>query len=426
MNFKKTLALASAAAMIFSSSAAYAKTMEFTMGSTNLYISDNGISKALIETAPYTENDRTMVPVRIISENFGATVSWNELTSEVTIENGSNKIVLTLGKNEAVVNGASVALDVPANEIGGRTMVPLRFISENLGKDVSYVEATEQVLITDEAPVLTVNGKTYNIEDYRYIFNNLKLNSATSDVKKVEVVTNYLTESGVFSSLCEKENYTSVPGSDLDAIAQYLEEQKEYIYQSSLVAPGARFHSENTLALMYLSQKSEEAAALADLESIYNSEYIMANHILILTQDEATGEPLDEAGKKKAKKLADNILSRLKKGEDFDKLCKEYTQDPGYALNPEGYIFTKGEMVQEFETAAFELKVGEISNVVETSYGYHILQKKALPEMSEEFREIISYYVTAGMFDELYNEMMSTAECQLHLSNEEIAALLTK
>lgn len=218
MNLKRLLALVSVTGIIFSASAASAKTMEFTMGSTSLYISDNGISQTQIETAPYTENNRTMVP--------------------------------------------------------------LRFISENLGKDVSYIEATEQVLISDEKPVLTVNGKNYTIEDYRYLYNNINVNYEITPAEKVNIITNYLTESGVFSSLCENENYTSVSQNDLEAIAQYLNEQKSYIYENSLMAPGARFLTENTLALMYLSQKSEELCADADVSSIYETEYVMANHIL--------------------------------------------------------------------------------------------------------------------------------------------------
>ena len=159
MNFKKIM-ISLVFALTILSVGAYAKTMEFTMGSTDVNIRDNKVTtSAVIETAPYTVNDRTMVPVRIIMENFGADVAWNEAEQKVTITQGDRVITLVLGSNVADVNGTQTELDVTPVETNGRTMVPLRFVSENLGYDVSYVEITEQVLITDSPAVAEVNGK---------------------------------------------------------------------------------------------------------------------------------------------------------------------------------------------------------------------------------------------------------------------------
>ena len=87
------------------------------------------------------------------------------------------------------------------------------------------------------------------------------------------------------------------------------------------------------------------------------------------------GKEVSEAKKKEAKKKAEEVLKKAKSGEDFAALAKEYSDDPGSAANGGdlGY-FGKGVMVKPFEEAAFSLKPGEISGIVESDYGYHIIK----------------------------------------------------
>ena len=106
----------------------------------------------------------------------------------------------------------------------------------------------------------------------------------------------------------------------------------------------------------------------------YYKDEVKASHILISTVDD-NGKPLSEAKKKEAKKKAEEVLKKAKSGEEFSELAKEYSDGPGSAANGGdlGY-FTKGQMVQPFEEAAFSLKPGEISGLVESEYGYHIIK----------------------------------------------------
>ncbi|GAB6890701.1 peptidylprolyl isomerase [Geobacillus stearothermophilus] len=93
----------------------------------------------------------------------------------------------------------------------------------------------------------------------------------------------------------------------------------------------------------------------------------------------------------KDEKTAKEVKAKLDKGEDFAKLAKEYSQDPGSASNG-GDLgwFGPGKMVKEFEEAAYKLKVGEVSDPVKTDYGYHIIKvtdkekKKSFNEMKDE------------------------------------------
>lgn len=82
----------------------------------------------------------------------------------------------------------------------------------------------------------------------------------------------------------------------------------------------------------------------------------------------------DESLNKDKKTKAEEILTKIKNGEDFAKLAKEFSEDPSAADGGNVGWFEKGKMIQEFEDTAFSLKPGEISGVVKTQYGYHIIK----------------------------------------------------
>ena len=119
----KRIALIMAVIMAFGGVSSFAKTLEFTIGSENFYVSEGSVEKKALEAAPYTENSRTMVPVRAISENFGAEVSWNDGEQKVTIVSGDTTVELIINSDIAKVNGEEKKLDTPAITVNGRTMV---------------------------------------------------------------------------------------------------------------------------------------------------------------------------------------------------------------------------------------------------------------------------------------------------------------
>ena len=98
--------------------------------------------------APFQLNNRTMVPMRAIFEALGADVHWNESMQTVTATRDATNVQLTIGSTQAQVNGQTVVLDVPAMVTRGSTMVPLRFVSESLGADVSWSEPMQTVYIS--------------------------------------------------------------------------------------------------------------------------------------------------------------------------------------------------------------------------------------------------------------------------------------
>ena len=100
------------------------------------------------DVPPVIVDGRTLVPVRAIFESFGASVMWDDATKTVTADRSGEIISLTLNSDTAYVNGQSYTLDVPAQSVDGRTMVPARFVAEQFDCDVLWDSVTQSVIIT--------------------------------------------------------------------------------------------------------------------------------------------------------------------------------------------------------------------------------------------------------------------------------------
>jgi parvulin-like peptidyl-prolyl isomerase len=127
---------------------------------------------------------------------------------------------------------------------------------------------------------------------------------------------------------------------------------------------------------------------------------VKVSHILIQFNVPA-GETVTDAIKAEAKKIIDDVASQLKNGADFAELAKKYSQDTASAPNGGdiGYVST-GQTVPEFETAAFALEVGKVSDVIETTYGYHILKvtekKAAYVQTYDEVKDTVKAYLLSN------------------------------
>ena len=112
----------------------------------------NGTSKTL-DSPPVIKNGRTLVPIRAIIEALGGTVDWDATTKKATVTLGKKTIALWIGKSAATVNGVSTLIDstnakVVPEIINSRTMLPLRFVTENLGCSVVWAATTKTITIT--------------------------------------------------------------------------------------------------------------------------------------------------------------------------------------------------------------------------------------------------------------------------------------
>ena len=137
-------------AELTANSTLYAKWKEnneiiLTIGSRKISVFGREIKN---DVAPKIVNDRTMLPIRIVAESLGGTVTWNGELQRVTIQKGADVILITIGADTAYVNGTAVKLDAAAFVENGRTYLPLRFVSETLGAQVVWKEAEKTVTIT--------------------------------------------------------------------------------------------------------------------------------------------------------------------------------------------------------------------------------------------------------------------------------------
>ncbi len=115
----------------------------------------NGDAVSFLDAQPYINNDnRTMVPIRFISEQLGANVSWDVTKQTVNIYYNQNAISIPIGKKSAYVQGHEIALDTNAVIENNRTLVPLRFVSEALGA---------QVLYNNTASIVRISSSSYDL-----------------------------------------------------------------------------------------------------------------------------------------------------------------------------------------------------------------------------------------------------------------------
>lgn len=151
------------------------------------------------------ENDRTLVPLRAIFEALGASVQWDDSTQTVTASKAGTEIKLVIG-GKAFKNGEPVALDVPAKLVNDRTMVPLRFVSESLGCQVGWDESTQTIAITSStgsSGIVKVNFIDVGQADSIYISlpNHKDILIDSGNAADGQAVVNYLKSHGADNEL---------------------------------------------------------------------------------------------------------------------------------------------------------------------------------------------------------------------------------
>jgi peptidyl-prolyl cis-trans isomerase C len=124
-------------------------------------------------------------------------------------------------------------------------------------------------------------------------------------------------------------------------------------------------------------------------EQMQRPEMVRASHILLATQDPLTGRELSDEQQQAKRREATAVLERAKKGEDFAALARQYSDDPGSKEQGGEYVFARGQMVPEFEVAAFSLQPGQVSDLVTTQFGYHIIKlSQRIPAEKIEFEQV--------------------------------------
>jgi peptidyl-prolyl cis-trans isomerase C len=181
------------------------------------------------------------------------------------------------------------------------------------------------------------------------------------------------------------------------------EEFKNWLSSMDLSEASFKSRLERNLAIRELvdsqfgekiTVSDEEIKAYYDSnqDSFKKPEQVKASHILIKVEPKA-----DESQKAGARKKLETVQAKLQEGEEFDALAKEYSEGPSSTNGGDLGYFGRGRMVKPFEDAAFALKPGEVSGIVETQFGYHLIKvtdKTAATTITyDEIKDRLSQYL---------------------------------
>lgn len=167
----------------------------------------------------------------------------------------------------------------------------------------------------------------------------------------------------------------------LDVVKKLLEQQT---LTGALFEQEMKDYEANEEELNTLLDQSPEYKGYQENGYDYYAKQVRVRHILLKTLDDAN-QPLPDDKKAEVKAKAEEVLAKVKAGEDFEALVKEYSEDPGSKDKGGEYTFGRGSnFAPEFTEASFSMEPGDVTELVETSFGYHIIKLEEIIEPTEE------------------------------------------
>ena len=252
----------------------------------------------------------------------------------------------------------------------------------------------EEASKSAEGKVATVNGIDISRKDYDREVNLYKDRLARSgrpmDQEQIKVISGQILDRMIETELLYQESRkqgVQIESTEIEAqfsdIKQRFSSEQEFasaIGKMEMTEAGIRAQIERGLAINELVKtriadnikiSEEETRTFYDShpELFKQPEQVKASHILVKVEADADAEK-----KTAAKKKIDQIQDRVKKGEDFATLARENSEGPSATKGGDLGYFERGKMVKPFEEAAFALEVNQVSDVVQTSFGYHLIK----------------------------------------------------
>jgi len=165
---------------------------------------------------PVIINNRTLVPVRGIFEQLGFDIEWNGNTRQVKLKKGLNVVIVTIDSKTLITNGENHTLDVPAQLINGRTMLPIRAVLDKLGYEMEWDGATSSVHIS------TILAETDLLENGTEQYSNESI-VESSEYKQIDV-TSYPVFLEFFNELNEEltsEDIELIKNTEIDDLIMF-------------------------------------------------------------------------------------------------------------------------------------------------------------------------------------------------------------
>ena len=342
-------------------------------------------------------------------------------------------IFVSLAVEKGLVNGDPEGTFRPGSGITRAEAVTLisRAVKTYEEKSLTWDEADTYIDVyypendDDAKTVLTVNGYDVSLSEFRYYyltcndtFNYYFGEGWVENEEVLDTFLEYIDQNTIFTGILYGAANSMNTKVSLKDLKENVYMQYDYMgvlaKQNGMTAPEylALFHAtpnymmENCLAAVFSDEIQNilygaDSEHYGELSKVFETDYVRAKHVLIMFDGKASKEA--------ALAVAEEVLGKAKAGESFDTLVAEYNEDPGMISNPDGYIFTYGQMVEPFEKASFALKEDEISGIVETEYGYHIIKRLALDDemiaSSDAYMEL-----TSKLFEEYVASETSKAD----------------
>ena len=227
-----------------------------------------------------------------------------------------------------------------------------------------------------------------------------KYNISLTDSDMDEIALNLANESAQFESQEEYEQALKDAGITEDLLERLITKQ----------VLGNRAYLE-----LYGGENPQLIGSDEDIKADISENYVRVYHLLISADHfyglEGYEDYTDEQLAQEAKTLAEETLASIQNGDDdIYELAQTIGDDPGMIDNEEGYLFTYGMMVEPFEKASFALGVGDVSGLVETDYGWHIITRLEQDEyVNEHFEEARETYVN-DRFNSDVNTLLAETE----------------
>lgn len=347
----------------------------------------------------YLYESKLYVPVRDLCESLGAEVLWDDVAKTVTVKAGENQTDRYKGEyngdsltvqdiSDITVYPDAITLKLNGSDIqtdnfilDGKTYVPVDVVS-TLSEHYFVDNSSKSVKLYNEifntkSDYAYINGEEvskddlFDIADFVYggdISNGLKDSFSSLDNYFTQSHSVIKTAQTLGIDLSDRTIEEFMKNTDITKVAS--ENAKDYTdtAKKNIMKYFYAYNSLYTADLTSAFNPTEEELKDYYKTIKYSSNLtIKAQHILI--EKGENNEGLEKI---------EGLLEKAREEDcDFTALMLENSQDPGSQNQPEGYIFTEGEMVEEFYENALNTPVGEISDVFETSYGYHIVKKIA-------------------------------------------------
>lgn len=230
-----------------------------------------------------------------------------------------------------------------------------------------------------------------DIEAYMGLYPENQQAMIKADPRMEEVLVRNLASIMVVSDVARKKGIDKNP-----AVKRQIEIMRnEYLART--------YVQKEIIGKINLTEKDFQAYYDTHKKEFENPEMVRARHILVAVKPDATPEQ-----KEAARKKAEELLAKVKAGEDFAKLASENTDDPGSkAKGGDLGFFTQGSMVGKFEQAAFALKPGEVSGLVETEFGYHIIKQEERKAAEQQPYESVKEQVKARATQSIQQERLN-------------------